>query len=367
MRLISRILLFFACAWLAACSTQEVYTGESFASDSPFKMRVDGDVAPACESARRSLMGQGYLIESASEEGIKARKATRGGETQNTFIEMNVVCLPDSHGSTLFATGVLTTYALKKSSSSASVGVSALGSISLPIGQSADSLVKISEETIDDKDFYGRFFAAVSNTLEEMEAGKAPPEEPSAPAAAEPAAVMPAPAVEPVAPAQVAQPGAPTTSATTPGISAPGVATPLPVQSAPATSPAPQPAVATTPPVTGPASTTVLPESPATPETPSFTPEPGASEQAPTYTLQPDAAPAASPEPQPGAEQPPAPALDPIVDEAAPEPAAAEQAPAAPEPVVGAGEPAATPAPEPEPKAPAAEVEPVVDNDLLFL
>ena len=93
--------------------------GETFAADSPYKMRVEVDVAPACESARRSLLGQGYLIESADQEGVKARKATRGGDTQNTFIEMTVVCLPDPRGSTLFATGVLTTYDLKKSSSSA--------------------------------------------------------------------------------------------------------------------------------------------------------------------------------------------------------------------------------------------------------
>ncbi|MEZ5570970.1 MAG: DUF2242 domain-containing protein [Halioglobus sp.] len=187
MRYISTILLFSACAVLAACSNQAVYTSESFAQDSPFKMRADAEVAPACESARRALLGQGYLIESANEEGIKARKATRGGETQNTFIEVTVVCLPDPTGSTLFATGVLTTYELKKSSSSASVGLSALGSISLPIGQSADSLVKVSEETIDDKDFYGRFFAAVRTILDEMAAGKPAAEVASeAPTAPEP-------------------------------------------------------------------------------------------------------------------------------------------------------------------------------------
>lgn len=167
----SKILLLIACALLGtACSNQAVYTGESFASDSPFKMRLDGDVALACKSARRALLGQGYLIENADGEEVKARKALRRDDHPNTFIEINVVCLPETTGSTLFATGLLSTYSLKKSTSSASVGVSALGSISLPIGQSADSLVKVSEETIDDKEFYGRFFAAVGDILAEMQA-----------------------------------------------------------------------------------------------------------------------------------------------------------------------------------------------------
>jgi len=112
---------------------------------------------------------------------------------------MNIVCLPETTGSTVFAPGRLSTYALKKSSSSASVGVSALGSISLPIGQSADSLVKISEETIDDKDFYRRFFAAVSNIQSEMQAGKVPPE-----VLVESAAPQPTPTD--TAPATIAQP-----------------------------------------------------------------------------------------------------------------------------------------------------------------
>jgi len=148
-----------------------VYDEESFAADSPFKRRIEGEASMVCESARRSLLGQGYLIESSTGEEIRARKAASGA-SQNTFIEMNIVCLPESSGTTLFATGLLSEYALKKSTSAASVGVSALGSISLPIGQSADSLVKVSEETIENKGYYQRFFAAVSAILAEMQAAQ---------------------------------------------------------------------------------------------------------------------------------------------------------------------------------------------------
>lgn len=233
---------------LAACSKKAVYIDESFSIDSPFKLRVDDDVALACEAARRSLLGQGYLIELANSDEVKARKATRG---ENTFIEMNIVCVPENNGSTIFATGVLSSYDLKKNSSSASVGVSALGSISLPIGQSIDSLVKVSEETIDDKGFYSRFFSAVDNLLSDLKIGR-PPEvaeeelvdvpEPEEPAPApEQSAIWPELFPEHVEPALVsdshhAQPEPEITSEPLPAQIDPTVTEPQelsPVQSAP--------------------------------------------------------------------------------------------------------------------------------------
>ncbi|MBK6511173.1 MAG: DUF2242 domain-containing protein [Haliea sp.] len=162
------LLLVIGALFQTGCGTEAAYNEESFSSDSPFKLRVDGDIEAACESARRSLLGQGYLIDLASSEEVKGRKAARVEGQQNAFIEMTVVCVPERGGSTVFATGVLSTYDLKKNSSSASVGLSALGSISLPIGQSVDSLVKVSEQTIDDKEFYKRFFSAVETILGEM-------------------------------------------------------------------------------------------------------------------------------------------------------------------------------------------------------
>jgi hypothetical protein len=187
------LLLFIGVLFQTGCGTEAAYTGESFSSDSPFKLRVDSEVDAACESARRSLLGQGYLIDLASSEEVKARKAARIEGQQNAFIEMTVVCVPERGGSTVFATGVLSTYDLKKNSSSASVGLSALGSISLPIGQSVDSLVKVSEQTIDDKEFYKRFFTAVETILGEMRFREAaddsvtePAQEDAAPEAGQP-------------------------------------------------------------------------------------------------------------------------------------------------------------------------------------
>jgi hypothetical protein len=56
-------------------------------------------------------------------------------------------------------------YALKKSNTSASVGLSVFGSLSLPIGSSDDSMVKVASETIPAGVFYQRFFALVDHYL----------------------------------------------------------------------------------------------------------------------------------------------------------------------------------------------------------
>lgn len=301
--------LYLGIALLGACSKTAVYTTESFANDSPFELKAVDSAAMACESARRSLLRQGYLIEKASDENVKGRKAYNSADNRNTFIEMNVVCVPDISGSTVFANGVLSTYELKKSSSAASVGLSAVGSISLPIGQSADSLVKVSEETIGDTAFYNRFFAAVDRILGDMRA---------AAKAAEP---VPEPDPEPIP-----EPGpAPMPESPEP-VAVQAAPEPGPVQATPATLPASAPVQA------APAPT---PEAVAQPVPPTV-PEPMPADAAPTTVPEPGALPAASPEP--------ATVTSPVVSEQfpAPEeatfgpaftPATAPTAPATPEPL----------------------------------
>jgi hypothetical protein len=72
-----------------------------------------------------------------------------------------------------FVSAVEDRYTLRKTSSSASVGVGPIGSISVPFGSTSDSLVKIASKTIPAGHFYQRFFDLVEHQLadfEEMEA-----------------------------------------------------------------------------------------------------------------------------------------------------------------------------------------------------
>lgn len=298
--------LYLGIALLGACSKTAVYTTESFANDSPFELKTIDSAATACESARRSLLRQGYLIEKASEENVKGRKAYNSADNRNTFIEMNVVCVADISGSTVFANGVLSTYELKKSSSAASVGLSAVGSISLPIGQSADSLVKVSEETIGDTAFYNRFFAAVDRILGDMRA---------AAKAAEP---VPEPDPEPIP-----EPGPAPMPATPEPATVQAAPEPGPVQAAPATIPASAP-VQTAPAMT--------PGAVAAQPVPTTVPEPMPAGAAPATVPEPGALPAATPEPAPSPMvSEPVPAPEETTFGPAFAPATAPTAPATPE------------------------------------
>lgn len=61
----------------------------------------------------------------------------------------------------MFANALQDRYALKKTNNSASLGVGVLGSVSMPIGSSDDSMVKVASETVSSAKFYERFFTLV--------------------------------------------------------------------------------------------------------------------------------------------------------------------------------------------------------------
>jgi hypothetical protein len=70
-----------------------------------------------------------------------------------------------------------------------------LGSVSLPVGSSDDSLVKVASNTVQNQDFYRRFFERVKYYLPSGpdRAVALPPAEPAAPPDPPPAAATPDP------------------------------------------------------------------------------------------------------------------------------------------------------------------------------
>jgi hypothetical protein len=151
---------------LAGCATpgSVQQQQEDFSSTDVHAHGFAGSDKAACEAARRALLSQGYVINEASASLVRGRKNFQPQRGQHVQIEFHVVCAPNSSGSgssTAFANAVRDSYSLKKSSTSASLGVGALGSVSLPFGSSDESMVKVGSETIDSKRFYEQFFALV--------------------------------------------------------------------------------------------------------------------------------------------------------------------------------------------------------------
>ena len=192
---------------------------EAFDSSNTYSRSLDHSPAQACEAVRRALLSQGFVVGRAEADVVEARKYFQQEESHEQ-VEFRAVCMPQMRGdqqTVVFVNAVQDRYALRKSNTNASVGVSALGSLSLPIGSSDDSLVKVASETLQDPNFYKRFFSVLDRFLpEEIER----PDKPSAtpqgqpalfpvPAYPQPLPAELAPEAAPAAPAQPATPPAP--------------------------------------------------------------------------------------------------------------------------------------------------------------
>lgn len=128
----------------------------------------DADVARACEAARRALLSQGYVIGAATGEFVNGRKSFQPTRDDHLEIDIRIVCARESDRedvTLVFVSGTEDRYALKRVANSASLGVPALGSVSLPFSSSEDSLVKVGSATIAQADFYERLYALIDRYL----------------------------------------------------------------------------------------------------------------------------------------------------------------------------------------------------------
>ncbi len=252
----------FVLAGLAGCSSKKtaIYEHENFDDSGTFSRNYPVTDKASCEAARRALLSQGYIITSSDPKMISGHKSFQQTGESHLEISFNIVCADDggsAHHATMFANALQDRYALKKVNNSASLGVGVLGSVSMPIGSTDDSMVKVASETVSSPQFYDRFFGLVEVFLPKpREAEKAVhvPAQPKpdlgvpepAPVKAEvvvPApepVIVPAPVVapvsEPVVPPPATEPVAPVEAPVAP-VTAPAVVTPVVPVVTPATEP----------------------------------------------------------------------------------------------------------------------------------
>ncbi len=259
--------LAFALLALSGCSSkkQAMYENEAFSDSSTFSRNYPVSDASSCEAARRALLSQGYIITSSDPKQLSGHKSFQQTGETHMEISFNVTCAADGNSnqtSTMFANALQDRYALKKVNNSASLGVGVLGSVSMPIGSTDDSMVKVASETVTSAKFYDRYFGLVDTYLpaeakkaahivdkpkadlgmpepkaeakpEEKPEAKAEPAKPAEPAAAVAAPAVPAVTATPEpAKAEASQPVAPpaeaapiTPAATTPTETTPAATT----------------------------------------------------------------------------------------------------------------------------------------------
>lgn len=158
---------------LAGCSTSPSShyprdEPETFASAATYSRLFDASPQRTCEAARRALLSQGYLINTAKPQEVEGQKSFQPAPESHQMMTIRIVCVPDSTDGKVsmgFVSALKDTYALRKSSSSASVGVGGLGSLSLPFTGGNDSMVKVGSETVNSSTFYDSFFDLVKTHL----------------------------------------------------------------------------------------------------------------------------------------------------------------------------------------------------------
>jgi hypothetical protein len=204
--LVLGLLSAFVLAGCGSTSRRVNYEPEAFGSTTTHTRDYEATEAQTCEAARRALLSQGYMITAANADLVTGRKSFQPAAEVHVEVEFRVVCARESTRSgkaskstVAFATALQDRYGIKKVNNSASLGVGAIGSLSLPFSGSDDAMVKVASETLTDERFYDRFFALLDRFLEgpeaEDEAGApaetTPVASPPAPAAAQPAVTYP--------------------------------------------------------------------------------------------------------------------------------------------------------------------------------
>lgn len=266
---------------LVGCTAPKpAYEREDFTQNDVFSRTFPTASVTACDAGRRALLSQGYNIDRFDAARVSGHKNFQGEDGQHTQINFNIDCASDGSANqraTVFANAVQDRYSIKRTSSSASVGVSVLGQVSMPFGSSDDSLVKTASQTVSRPKFYEGFFQLLQRFLADAEAAAAPHAPPPARGrgnAPKPSTPPADPVVAPDAPADTlnpavangpaaagdkpALPAAPDRAASppTPGSTETGAAKPTPaVTPSPAAAtvtPAATPAVVDTPPAATP-------------------------------------------------------------------------------------------------------------------
>lgn len=257
---------------LSACSSTKPPTPQQEffeTGSSPFSRTFNANSTQTCEAARRALLNQGYLATATRPDTIDATRDFQPSGDKHITVEFHVVCTPGDdpeNTSIVYANAVQSGYALKKSDTSASVGFSLLGSVSLPIRSSSDSMVKVSSETIKAGTFYKQFFEYVDHYLHSapktMRVAPTPIKATQLPGSP-PAAVTPPPTAAAAAPAAPAAPAL-ATAASQPAAAAQPAVTKVPDAPLPAVQPPAMSATATT-------ATVAAPSPLSTPTTPPTT------------------------------------------------------------------------------------------------
>ncbi|MDR2990937.1 MAG: DUF2242 domain-containing protein [Burkholderiaceae bacterium] len=129
--------------------------------------------ARTCEAVRRALLSQAYTLDEVPAGKIVAiagHKAFQVDPTHQAELKFNAECDPRgsnaADGTTVFANAEIDQYSLQQGTSvPASLNVSPIGGLTVPVPTGVTQLVLVSSQTVDDAAWYKSFFDQTNEFL----------------------------------------------------------------------------------------------------------------------------------------------------------------------------------------------------------
>jgi hypothetical protein len=150
-------------AVMAGCASRK----HDIASDAlnvkaPFSETFSGSADTVCWSVKRALLSQGYMLDRTSESGVMTgTREFQPDPKLNVTIHLQTSCADNRDGTSIvFVTASREESKLQKMKQSTSVGVGP-ATLTMPSG-SAEVLGVVRRETIQDPEFYKRFFGLIT-------------------------------------------------------------------------------------------------------------------------------------------------------------------------------------------------------------
>ena len=155
---------------LAGCSSKrEIYREEVFQPQTQFSATIQRPSKVVCWSVKRAFLSQGYMLDrSADSATLTGAKDYQRDDDTTITLRLQTTCAENNDGSsTVFATASRDISKVQKEKQHRSAGIG-WATVTVPSG-SAESLRLIKRETVQDKDFYQRFYKLVRTYAEEDE------------------------------------------------------------------------------------------------------------------------------------------------------------------------------------------------------
>ncbi len=147
---------------LVACASgRHDVARDNFSAAAPFSRTVTGPGDAVCWSVKRAMLSQGYMVDRPNDSGVLTGTKDYQPEPKlNVSLRLQTTCADNRNGTSIvFVTASREDSQLQKMRQTSSAGIGP-ATITMPSG-SAKVLGVVRRETIQDPNFYARFFSLV--------------------------------------------------------------------------------------------------------------------------------------------------------------------------------------------------------------